>query len=223
MKISATCALMLSTLTTLGVSAQTPVAPADPAAAAQAVRVPPPTVDPAKELKGTALVEALRKGGYVLYMRHAETGTVTPGCTQSNLTANGEEMARTVGAAIRKLKLPFAAIYASELCRAQDTARLLDLGPVSITPDLNPPGVHPGVDVATLRKKRLSEVPAAGSNTLLVAHMVGAPKFEDWIHMEMAEVAVYRPDSHGDSEPVARIPLARWEELIKAAENNASR
>jgi len=63
MKISATCALMLLTLTTLGVGAQTPVAPADPAAAAQAVRVPPPTVDPAKELKGTALVEALRKGG----------------------------------------------------------------------------------------------------------------------------------------------------------------
>ena len=50
---------------------------------------PPPIVDPALELKGSALVAALRKGGLVLYMRHAETGVVTEKCEQSNLSTIG--------------------------------------------------------------------------------------------------------------------------------------
>ncbi len=216
MKKIAACLLLLSTLAAATVIAQSPAT----TSTTPHERTPPPTVDPGHELKGAELIAALRKGGYVLYMRHAETGTITPTCTQSNLTPKGEDMARTVGAAMRKLKLPFAAVHASELCRAQDTARLLNVGAVTVDPDINPPGVHPGADVVSSRKKRIAEMPPAGSNTLLVAHMVGAPKFEDWIHMEMAEVAVFKPDGQGGSEAVARIPLARWAELIKLDEGD---
>ena len=46
-----------------------------------------PAIDPALAINGAALLSELRKGGYVLFMRHTETGTVTPECTQPNLIA----------------------------------------------------------------------------------------------------------------------------------------
>ena len=35
----------------------------------------PPFIDPAHEIKGIALVKALRGGGFVLFMRHAFAGS----------------------------------------------------------------------------------------------------------------------------------------------------
>ena len=34
--------------------------------------------------------------------------------------------------------------------------------------------------------------------------------------MQEAEIVVYQPDNNGGSEPVARISVAEWDNLIKA-------
>ena len=82
------------------VAPATPVAPEPPP-------VILPLVNPADELKGRALVEALRAGGFVLYMRHAlQIPPTTEKCDTPGLTPVGEEQARNVGAAIRELKIP---------------------------------------------------------------------------------------------------------------------
>ena len=39
-----------------------------------------PVIDAALELKGAALLQALRAGGYILFMRHAQASDPKPAC-----------------------------------------------------------------------------------------------------------------------------------------------
>lgn len=177
---------------------------------------PVPRVDPAHELSGRSLVEALRMGGYVLYMRHAlQIVPASGSCKAANLTPVGEDEARRVGAAIRELKIPIGEVRASEPCRNRDTARLLGLGDYVISEDLNPAGTHPGFDVHAARFRQLAEVPPAGKNTLLVSHVHGSQKKEEWMQLQTAEIIVYRPDGQGGTLPVARIRVEEWEGLTR--------
>lgn len=192
------------------------VAPGWPALPPVADPPSPPVVDPAKELKGPALVEALRKGGFVLYMRHSETGTVTEKCDTSNLSAIGEENARSIGAALRDLKIPIGAVRSSQPCRCVGTARLLDLGTVDITEDLNPSAPRPGFDIGAARSKRLAELPPVGTNTVLVSHLHGSRNKDEWLHLQMGEIIVFRPEASPRAEAVARIQVADWAALKKA-------
>lgn len=197
-------------------------------ALAQAVAAPPapvpsapylPFVEPARQLNGGALVEALRRGGYVLYMRHGFASIASSACpNESDLNDEGMEQARMVGAALRKLKVPVGAVQASNTCRARDTARLLAVGAVSINSDLNPATMRPPVDAYDEQFKYLLQVPAAGSNLVLVAHIQGASEVRDRILIDYAEVVVYRSIGKGRSEPLARIPLGSWSGLLAAAE-----
>lgn len=212
------------TNTQTNTNTQTPPPEAVSALNLPAVPLPPalPIIDPAKELKGSLLIEALRKGGFVLYMRHAETGIVTEKCEQSNLSAIGEETARKVGMAMRELNIPVGAVRSSQACRTADTARLLGLGAVEITEDLNPVAPRPGFDIGAARSRRLTEMPTAGTNTVLVSHLHGSIKKEEWLHLEMAEIIVFRPDGNGHAEPVARLRVGGWPALTKAMATNAA-
>lgn len=176
----------------------------------------PPIVDPAKELKGVALVDALRKGGFVFYMRHAITGTVTEKCDTSNLSPIGEEQARSIGAALRDLNIPIGAVRSSQPCRCVGTAQLLGLGTVDITEDLNPSAPRPGFDIGAARSKRLAELPPAGTNTVLVSHLHGSRNKDEWLHLEMGEIIIFRPEASPRAEAVARIQVADWMTLKKA-------
>ena len=75
--------------------------------------------------------ERLRRGGLVLFMRHAST---VPGlgdpkgfrlgdcATQRNLSEQGREEARRVGARLREERVPIERVYTSPWCRCRDTA-----------------------------------------------------------------------------------------------------
>lgn len=179
------------------------------------------------------LVAALRKGGYNLYMRHAQSNVGQDGnllqtpnwwenCTiQRNISDTGKDQARKVGAALRSLKIPVDSILASQFCRNRDTAHLMGLGPIEVTEDINHQiGQRPGFDINVSRFKRLASAPAKGSNTLLVSHTHGSPRAEERIMggVQEAEIVVYLPDGKGGSEPIARIPPSEWDNLIKLAQ-----
>ena len=175
-----------------------------------------PLVDPANEVTGAKFVDALRGGGYVLYMRHAlQIPPTSEKCDTSNLTPVGEAQARAVGAALRELKIPIGQVRSSQPCRNRDTARLLGLGPVEITDDLNPAGLREGFDVSAARLRQLQEAPPRGTNSLLVSHVHGSLKKAEWMHLEIAEIIVYRPDGKGSTMPVARVRVEGWEELVR--------
>jgi phosphohistidine phosphatase SixA len=191
---------------------------------------PAPLIDPGKELKGLAIVAALRKGGYNLYMRH---GTATDGSDSPSLLSTpnwwdncdiqrrlvdiGREQARNVGAALRQLNVPIAAVKASQFCRVRDTATLLNVGPIEVTEALNHAvGQRPGFDINAARFAELAKVPPKNQNVILVSHTHGSPRVDERIMMQIAEaeIVMYAPDGKGGAEPVARIPVGEWDNLL---------
>lgn len=178
-----------------------------------------------------ALIEALRAGGYVLYFRHAQTDWSDPdrldaedalaSCDRARmrqLSQEGRGTARAVGAAIRRLQIPFASVHSSEYCRCVQTAELLGLGPVQTTRDiLNLRAAHYAGGreaVARTARARLSTPPPPGRNAVLVAHgnvfleVAGQRPPE-------AGAAVVRPQGEGAFEVVGVLTAEDW---IEAAE-----
>ena len=174
----------------------------------------PPIILPERALKGIALLRALRAGGFVLYMRHALTAPTDDECSSNGLSAEGEAQARLVGQAIRDLRIPVSAVLASPVCRGRDTARLLDLAAVEVTPALDRVGGGRGIAVHAQRRALLAQPPAPGTNVLLVSHLHSGGPRADWLHVAIAEVAVYQPDGQGASHPVARITVDQWAGLL---------
>jgi phosphohistidine phosphatase SixA len=87
---------------------------------------------------------ALRNGGIVLF-RHAEApGVGDPAtfklgdcATQRNLNERGRDQARLSGEQLRRQDVRVGAVWTSQWCRARDTARLMELGPVQEEPAFN--------------------------------------------------------------------------------------
>ena len=87
--------------------------------------------------------KALREGGAVALMRHADApGGVgdPPGfrledcATQRNLSERGRAQARAVGARLRQEGIAIGRLLSSPWCRCLETARLLALAPVEVAP-----------------------------------------------------------------------------------------
>lgn len=89
--------------------------------------------------------EAWRAKRAFVLLRHAiAPGTGDPAgmrlgdcSTQRNLSNEGRSQAQRIGSLLRENGIDRAAVHSSEWCRCLDTARLLDLGPVSPQPLLN--------------------------------------------------------------------------------------
>ena len=90
------------------------------------------------------LIEALKQGGYVVYMRHAATdhtqkdldrSDLTNCTAQRNLSARGRDDAARIASIMRELGIPVSTVYSSPYCRARDTAAFLS-DSVQIDPNL---------------------------------------------------------------------------------------
>jgi hypothetical protein len=88
---------------------------------------------PGTILQESDLIDALRRGGYVIYFRHATTNpeqadTSDPKLgqceTQRNLSPDGRRMATEIGGAFKTLRIPVGKVVSSPYCRAVDTAML---------------------------------------------------------------------------------------------------
>jgi len=94
---------------------------------------------------GTLHVSALARPNVVVLLRHANAPGIgdPPGfdlqscATQRNLDTAGRAQAQRLGSAWRAAGFRPSAVWSSAWCRCQDTARLMDLGPVTVLPMLN--------------------------------------------------------------------------------------
>lgn len=183
----------------------------------------------ASGLEGQALVEALRKGGYNIYFRHAATDwsqndqvskagdwtSCDPG-KMRQLSETGRKTAGTVGDAIRALQIPTGQVLASPYCRTVETAGNMKLGPVETTTDIMNLRVAeyfggPSA-IAARARRRLSMLPQADTNTVLVAHgnvLVTATE----VYPQEAEAIVFRPEGKGTWTFMARISPQEWVRL----------
>jgi len=81
-----------------------------------------------------ALWHTMQKGGHVLLIRHGPTDTLThsthpradfENCvSQNNLSPDGQMVAKRIGKAFKKMRIPIGDVLAGPYCRTQDTARL---------------------------------------------------------------------------------------------------
>lgn len=124
----------------------------------------------------------LSKPGRVLLLRHAlAPGTGDPAgfrlrdcSTQRNLDASGRSQAVKLGERLARAGISRARVYSSQWCRCLDTARLLDLGPVTELAALNSFFERPqerDANIAALRAF-LAKLPADGPPVVLVTHQV---------------------------------------------------
>lgn len=180
---------------------------------------------PEGPLSGERLVEALRDGGYVLFVRHTATtegGTDDPAkasdCSkQRNLTEEGRQQARDIGRAVDELDVPVGRVLASPYCRTMETARLAfgdDARPEEAL--LPPPGVDaPGQEQAVAATKELlAEEPEDDTNTVLVGHVSSIEPAAGATPEEGGGV-VFRPDGDGGFQIVAEVAPAGWQSLVQ--------
>jgi phosphohistidine phosphatase SixA len=140
----------------------------------------------AQEPAGAQLAERLREGGLVLFFRHADTRGMA--CDRSfrvgdregqrNISPEGREQSRHIGAALRGLRIPFALpVLAGPVYRARDTAELA-FGPanVQVTDGLLADDYSGGrLDWVLEQHRRLFSGPVpAGTNRVLVGHRTPA-------------------------------------------------
>jgi phosphohistidine phosphatase SixA len=117
--------------------------PAPDGALAQSQR--PPAAPQSAGAPDDIAVAELARPNVVVILRHANAPGVNdpPGfrldaCeTQRNLDAAGRRQAVQLGATWKAAGFRPTQIWSSAWCRCQDTARLMDLGPVTVLPELN--------------------------------------------------------------------------------------
>jgi phosphohistidine phosphatase SixA len=165
-----------------------------------------------------AAIDALRRGGYVLYFRHAATDmskndarmTSFDDCpTQRNLVDRGRDDARAIGAAVHALGIPIGRVRASPFCRTVETAELA-FGRAEKTAEVRggPVRADDPARYAALRRL-LAQPPARGANDVIVSHgnpfyaVAGPP------YLAEGEAAVVEPRGDG-FRVVARIRVEDW-------------
>lgn len=199
----------------------------------------PPEPDP---LGGAAtLGEALLAGGFVIWWRHGEAivcedrrdlgiGSEThvfewwKSCDKDCSTALVRQMspqgvteAQTIGAAVKARGFPFGRVISSEYCRCFESAELMDLGPAIETSPQVTYFVYTDIILSrcAVASGLLSQVPAAGTNTAIVAHNYpdcigsGGPD----LGLENGQAAIFRPDGAGLTTFIAKVNYDEWTAL----------
>jgi phosphohistidine phosphatase SixA len=166
------------------------------------------------------VLDQLRHGGYVLYLRHTSTDfsqddakmTSYEDCaSQRNLTDKGREEARAIGAHVKRLGIPIGAVLASPFCRTMETARLA-FGVAQATNEVrggparsDDPKRYAGL------VRLLSGALPRGQNLVISSHgnpfhaVAGPP------YLAEGEIAVVRPEGDSRFSVVGRVRLKDWE------------
>lgn len=159
--------------------------------------------------EGRALLEDLREGGYVIYVRHARTDnaqedTDLASCeTQRNLSEQGRLDAASIGETWATLAVPVGELISTEYCRTRESAQLA----------FGEPNIIPKAQLEQALETLLAIPPAEGMNT-------GISIPED-IRFNEGDALVYRPlgGPMGDQgyELVTRISFLNWFDLARIA------
>lgn len=193
---------------------------------AQTPATPERSSQPTHELPPAQLLAELRRGGYVLYFRHAATDfsqndermkRYQDCADQRNLVDKGRADARAAGATIRQLGIPVERVLASPFCRTVETAQLLFGRAEKMTEVRGGPAVSAGSERYSPLKKILAAPVREGGNLVVVSHgnpfysVAGPP------YLAEGEAAIIRPLG-GDFQVVAKVRIDGWDALKSGTE-----
>ncbi|NJL84627.1 MAG: histidine phosphatase family protein [Chloroflexaceae bacterium] len=179
-------------------------------------------------LSGAELLSDLKKGGYIIYFRHAQTtedyadqadpNLDLENCeTQRKLSDVGEKQAKDIGAAFTAKSIPVGDVITSDYCRAWKTADLA-FGQYQKNSKLNFLPFEDYTDTQVEEMKNnvmplLTAVPISGNNTVIVGH---DDIFEaaTGIYPDPQGMAyVLKPDGKGGFKIVANLLPDEWMKL----------
>jgi len=170
----------------------------------------------------------LRKGGYVIYIRHTKTHSdqadtdplnVENVKAQRQLTDEGRRQAKGIGESMRTLKVPVSQVVTSKFYRAYETGKLLDVAEVTTSIDISEGGLVVTPDENNRRTKALQQLlsttPAAGKNLVIVSHR---PNLVDaagpaLLDVREGEAIVFKPLGDSKFTVAARLLPGKWMEL----------
>ncbi len=159
--------------------------------------------------------KALRAGGHVALMRHADApgGVGDPPdfrvedcATQRNLSAKGRADAEKIGLRLKAEGIAFEKILSSPWCRCIDTARLLKLGTVETESTLgNVVVLKNQRDTLTAGARALIARWTAGGNLFVVTHGANVQALTG-VWLASGEIVVVKGGGNR-AEPVGRLLL----------------
>ncbi len=180
-------------------------------------------------VQSESIIQALQKGGYIIYFRHTQTNPNQADTdtlhlenvkAQRQLTKVGEQQAREIGAAFNRLKIPVGKVLTSKLYRAQEVAKLAGFQNYQALVDVTEPQNVPPVEAqrrATALRQLLATQPQKGTNTVIIGHR---PNLQDAAGKEFGdlkegEAVIFKPllDKQG-FQPIGRVASPeRWTDL----------
>ncbi|WP_407156050.1 histidine phosphatase family protein [Bradyrhizobium sp. STM 3557] len=180
---------------------------------------------------GTAWLDDVRRGGYVIVLRHGAT-TSEPSKVDSmsrpnvpadrQLSERGRAQAKAIGQSKRKLNIPVGLVMASTVQRALDTATLLELGEVRPIADLaeSGPAIPPEESKrrAEAFRKLIGTQPPADKNVVIVSHKPNIIDAlgEGWSDVHEGEASIFQPAGNGSYRLITRIQADGWNALTGA-------
>jgi len=182
----------------------------------------------AQTLADADLAGALRGGGYVIVFRHgatypdqADTDPLNADqsgneAKQRQLNEKGRALAREWGDSFRRLSIPVGTVATSKIYRAQETAKLMNVGEVTTTWDITEGNqiISPNENSkrAAALRKLASTPPAAGKNNVVVTHKPNIIDAfgKDWFEVREGEASIFKPDGKGGYQVVARLQADQW-------------
>jgi len=184
----------------------------------------------AQTLSGAALANALRDGGYVLVMRHANSPAALPERANAEpdnvklerqLDETGKSTARAMGEAMKASRIAIGDVLSSPTFRARQTMQLAGFGAPRAFPELDEGGAAMESNADRMRSEWLrgkaAEAPRTGANTMIVTHspnLTGA--FGRAVSdAAMGETLVFKPDGKGAAVMVARVKIQEWPALAR--------
>jgi len=188
----------------------------------------------------TGWLESVRKGGYVIVIRHGLTTSdktdpmanpakadskadsmsnmAKKGTGERQLSEEGRAQAKAIGEAMHKLSIPVGVVMTSPLQRAVDTGTLLGYGTTTTNPDLGEsgPALSPEENArrADAMRKLAGQRPA-DKNLVLVSHKPNILEAfgKDWSNVTEGEASVFEPDGKGGHKLIVRVKSDEWNGL----------
>ena len=180
-----------------------------------------------------AIMEMLQSGGYVVYLRHAETDrsrsdghprNLDDCSTQRNLSEAGRAQALAIGEAIRTLEIPIGKVITSPYCRCKDTARLA-FGRHEVSHDLR---FGLGEDAVRTRqlsralKEMLSTRPPDDTNTVLISHTANLKEATGLWPKPEGSAYIFKPLEGKEFEFVGKLTPGDWPRMSAVHSSNTS-
>jgi len=181
-----------------------------------------------KQLTDGELIDSLKKGGNVIYIRHTTTDVsntdqlredLSDWQKQRNLSEKGRKEAAAIGLAIRAMKIPFGDVIASPYCRCIETGKLA-FGKATVSKDLAFSVAEDKKDAEQLAKAlkvMLGTKPAQQTNAVLISHSGNLQDAANIFPKPEGTTMIFKPLGNSTFELIQRIEPQQWVQLAAKA------